>query len=82
MFGRMAAGRASTTNGINPSARKTVALSGTNAIIHMPAKEMAAPTTYQPKMGHSTYLRHCKTRQPLANSWMIEKRIIPVATSK
>src|SRR5438445_7859359 len=49
---------------------------------HMPAKEMAAPTTYQPRMGHSTYLRHCKTRQPLANSWMIEKRIIPVATSK
>jgi hypothetical protein len=54
MFGRMAAGSASTANGINQSARYTIALSGTKAIIHMPANEMAAPATYQPKMGHST----------------------------
>jgi hypothetical protein len=54
MFGRAAAGSASIANGISPSVRKTIALSGTKAIIHMPAKEMAAPTTYQPKIGQST----------------------------
>jgi hypothetical protein len=54
MFGRAAAGSVSIANGINPSIRKTIALSGTKAIVHMPAKEMAAPSTYQPKIGHST----------------------------
>src|SRR5215467_5784685 len=55
MFGRMAAGRASTTNGINPSARKTVALSGTNAIIHMPTENgpqhISAPLQNAPAIG-------------------------------
>jgi len=50
----MLTGRTSTANGINPSARKTIALSGTKAIIHMTEKEITAPATYQPKMGHST----------------------------
>src|SRR5262249_50284303 len=75
-------GRASTRNDITPSGRKTTSWSGTKAPTHRPEKERAAPPTYQRKMGHRTYPRHCKTRQPLANSWMIEKRIIPGATSK
>jgi hypothetical protein len=43
MSGRTAAGSASIANGTNPSARYTVALSGTNAIIHMNVKEIRAP---------------------------------------
>src|SRR6267154_2029886 len=59
-----------------------MALSGTIAIVHMTANEMMAPTRYQPKIGHSTYCRHCTTRQPFEKNWMIENRIIPPAMPK
>jgi hypothetical protein len=54
MFGRREAGKASTTNGITPRDRYTIALSGTKAIIHMHPNAITAPSTYQPKIGQST----------------------------
>src|ERR1700750_3040884 len=65
MFGRAAAGSASIANGISPSVRKTIALSGTKAIIHagegdgganhIPAEDrpehVAAPLQRAPAVG-------------------------------
>ena len=54
MFGRISAGKTSTTKGMRPRDMYTIALSGTKAIIHMHPKAITAPSTYQPKIGQST----------------------------